>query len=49
LQYASPTPPKIQTAKKTEQKSWVSRMFQPDEPQKPKTVTDWMGQPRQDM
>ena len=48
-QYASPTPPKIQTPRKPETKSWVSRMFQPEEPQKPKNVTEWMGQPRQDL
>ena len=48
-QYATPTPPKIQATKKTETKSWVSRMFQPEEPQKPKNVTEWMGQPRQDL
>jgi hypothetical protein len=48
-QYASPTPPKIQALKKPETKSWVSRMFQPEEPPKPTNVKDWMAQPRQDL
>jgi hypothetical protein len=46
--YARPTPPVIAPPPKKESKSWVSSWFQPEEPKKPKSVSDWMGQPRVD-
>jgi hypothetical protein len=48
IQYASPKP-HAQAMKKAPAKSWLPPMFPPEEPKKPTTVTDWMGQPRQDL
>lgn len=38
----------VQPPRKTESKSWVGSLFQPDEPPKPKNVTDWMQNKRLD-
>ena len=47
--YARALGPRVQTHKKAESKSWLSPMFEPEEPKRPRNVTDWMGQPRQDL
>jgi hypothetical protein len=41
-QYATPMPPKIQSAKEPESKSWLPSLSKPDEPEQPKTVDEWM-------
>ena len=46
--YATATPPKIQSSKKAESKSWLSNPFQSEEPKKPKTVSEWMNNKRLD-
>jgi hypothetical protein len=46
--YATAVPPKIQPAKKMQKKSWLSGMFQAEEPKKPKTVSEWMDNKRLD-
>jgi len=46
--YATPKPPVIQPPKQ-EKKSWLGSMFQPKEPEKAKSVPDWMKQPRVDL
>jgi hypothetical protein len=38
----------IQSQKKDESKSWLGSMFKPAEPKKPTSVSEWIGQPRQD-
>jgi hypothetical protein len=47
--YANPQPLQVQGKKTAPSKSWLSSMFEPEEPKKPKTVTEWMGQPRRDL
>ena len=46
--YATAQKPHVH-ASKPSSKSWLSKMFAPRNPKKPKTVTDWMGQPRRDL
>ena len=48
--YAVARPPTILPPKKTESKSWVSSLspFKSSEPEKPKTVRDWMSNKRLD-
>jgi hypothetical protein len=41
-------PQTIPSSKKTETKSWLPSMFQPEEPKKPKTVSEWIGNKRLD-
>ena len=43
--FAYQAPQTIQAPKK-ESKSWISSMFQPEEPPKPKTVNDWLKHDR---
>jgi hypothetical protein len=45
-QYATPRMPPVAAQKKNESKSWLGSMFKPEEPAKPKTVSDWMANPR---
>jgi hypothetical protein len=45
---ATPKPRNIQPVKK-ESKSWLPSFMQPEEPKKPKNVSEWLAQPRQDM
>jgi hypothetical protein len=47
--YATPQAPHVQGSKQSSSSSWLPSMLQPEEPQKPKTVSEWMGQPRQDL
>jgi hypothetical protein len=42
-QYATAKPPVIQSQKKEESNSWLGSWFKPEEPQKPKTVGEWMA------
>jgi hypothetical protein len=44
--YASVKPPVIQQPPKKESKSWISSMFQPEEPKKSPTVNDFMKKDR---
>jgi hypothetical protein len=46
--YASAVPPKTQSVNRAETKSWLPSMFQPEEPKKPKTVSEWMDNKRLD-
>jgi len=45
---ASPKPRVVQSPNKPESKSWVGSLFKPEEPAKPKTVSDWMDNKRLD-
>jgi hypothetical protein len=49
-QYATAVPKSqtIPSSKKTETKSWFSNMFQSEEPKKPPTVSEWIGNKRLD-
>jgi hypothetical protein len=42
-QYAAAKSGALQNTKKTESKSWLGSVFQPEEPPKPKTVGEWMA------
>ena len=46
--YARVIPPTIVPPKKPESKSWFATMFGPEEPEKPKTVSEWLGNDRLD-
>ncbi len=48
-QYATPQRPHAAAPKSSQSDSWLPSMYPPEESKKPKTVTDWMSQPRQDM
>ncbi len=45
-EYARVVPPAIVPPKKPESKSWFATMFGPEEPEKPKTVSEWLGNDR---
>ena len=47
--YATAQAPRARGSKKTESKSWLPSILPPEESKKPKTVTDWMSQPRRDL
>ena len=47
-QYARIVPPTLVPPKKPESKSWMSSMFGSNEPEKPKNVSDWLGNDRLD-
>lgn len=44
---AVPKTPQLQPRRKAETKSWFSSMFEPEEPERPKTVGEWMGSSKQ--
>jgi hypothetical protein len=45
MMYARPTPPTLPQKKAS---TWVPSWLQPEEPKKPKSVTEWMANPRSD-
>ena len=47
-EFARMVPPTLAPPKKPESKSWMASMFGPDEPEKPKSVSDWLGNDRLD-
>jgi len=47
--YAYPQSPGSKTQKKDDSKSWFGSWFKPEEPKPPKTIDDWMSQPRSDI
>ncbi len=47
-EYARVVPPTLVPPKKAESKSWIASMFGPEEPEKPKTVSEWLGNDRLD-
>jgi hypothetical protein len=47
-EYARVISPTVVPPKKPESKSWFATMFGPEEPEKPKTVSEWLGNDRLD-
>ncbi len=47
-EYARVVPPTLVPPKKEPPKSWIATMFGPEQPEKPKTVSEWLGNDRLD-